>query len=61
METLQVVETKINFLSQICEFKLSDIELIVIDLTAEYMFIGIVNLISFIFYKKANIYELSEE
>ena len=37
LETLQVVERKMNFLNQIRKPKLSDIELIAIDLTSEYM------------------------
>lgn len=37
LRTLQQVEPKMNFLNQICKPKLSDIELIAIDLTAEYM------------------------
>lgn len=37
LETLQKVESKVNFLNQIRKPKLSDIELIAIDLTAEYM------------------------
>lgn len=37
LKILQRVETKMNFLHQIRKPKLSDIELIAIDLTAEYM------------------------
>lgn len=37
LETLQMVEPKMNFLNQIRKPKLSDIELIAIDLTSEYM------------------------
>ncbi|WP_108822190.1 IS982 family transposase [Dysgonomonas sp. Marseille-P4361] len=37
LETLQLVESKMNFLNQIRKPKLSDIELIAIDLTSEYM------------------------
>lgn len=37
LRTLQQVEPKMNFLNQIHKPKLSDIELIAIDLTAEYM------------------------
>ena len=37
LETLQVVVTKMNFLSQIRKPKLSNIELIAIDFMAEYM------------------------
>lgn len=36
-ETLQQIESKMNFLNQIRKLKLSDIELIAIDLTSEYM------------------------
>lgn len=37
LETLQIVEPKMNFLNQIRKPKLSDIELIAIDLTSEFM------------------------
>lgn len=37
LETLQIVETKMNFLNQIRKPNLSDIELIAIDLTSEFM------------------------
>ena len=37
LETLQLVETKMNFLNQIRNPKLSDIELIAIDLTSEFL------------------------
>ncbi|KAA6337662.1 hypothetical protein EZS27_014283, partial [termite gut metagenome] len=37
METLRSIESKKNFLDQIRQPKLSDLELIGIDLTAEYM------------------------
>ena len=37
LRTLRQVETKMNFLNQIRKPKLSDIELIAIDLTSEYM------------------------
>ncbi|KAA6324963.1 hypothetical protein EZS27_025772, partial [termite gut metagenome] len=37
VETLRSIESKKNFLHQIRQHKLSDIELIAIDLTAEYM------------------------
>ena len=37
LETLKQVENKMNFLNQIRKPKLSDIELIAIDLTSEYM------------------------
>ncbi|MDR2956177.1 MAG: IS982 family transposase [Prevotella sp.] len=37
LETLQTVAPKMNFLNQIRQPKLSDIELIAIDLTSEYM------------------------
>ena len=37
LETLQNVYPKMNFLNQIRKPKLSDIELIAIDLTSEYM------------------------
>ena len=36
-ETLQQIETKVNFLNQKRKPRLSDIELIAIDITAEYM------------------------
>lgn len=37
METLRSIENKMNFLNQIRRPKLSDIELIAIDLTSEFM------------------------
>jgi hypothetical protein len=37
LETLRIMESKKNFLDQIRKPKLSDLELIGIDLTAEYM------------------------
>jgi len=37
LETLQIVESKMNFLNQIRKPRLSDIELIAIDLTSEFM------------------------
>ncbi|MDL2241905.1 IS982 family transposase [Bacteroidales bacterium OttesenSCG-928-L03] len=37
LETLQQIESKMNFLNQIRKPRLSDIELIAIDLTSEYM------------------------
>jgi hypothetical protein len=37
LETLQSVENKMNYLNQVRKPKLSDIELIAIDLTSEYM------------------------
>ena len=37
LETLQIVESKMNFLNQIRKPRLSDIELIAIDLTFEFM------------------------
>lgn len=37
LETLQQIESKMNYLNQIRKPKLSDIELIAIDLTSEYM------------------------
>ena len=37
LETLQQVEGKMNFLNQKRKPKLSDIELIAVDLTSEYM------------------------
>lgn len=37
METLQSVESKLNFLNQIRKLKLSDIELTAIDLTSEFL------------------------
>ncbi|OAV65276.1 hypothetical protein Barb6_02919 [Bacteroidales bacterium Barb6] len=37
LEILQQVETKMNFLNQIRIPRLSDIELIAVDLTSEYM------------------------
>ena len=37
LETLQQIENKMNFLNQIRQPRLSDIELIAIDLTSEYM------------------------
>lgn len=37
LETLRKVESKVNFLNQIRKPKLSDIELIAMDLTSEYM------------------------
>ncbi|KAA6314295.1 hypothetical protein EZS27_035072 [termite gut metagenome] len=37
METLRAIEPKKNFLHQTRQPKLSDIELIALDLTAEYM------------------------
>lgn len=37
LETLRSVESKINFLNQIRKPRLSDIELICIDLTSEFM------------------------
>lgn len=40
LDTLQQVEDKMNFLNQKRKPKLSDIELIAIDLTSEYMGIG---------------------
>ncbi|MDH6308874.1 5-methylcytosine-specific restriction endonuclease McrBC regulatory subunit McrC [Dysgonomonas sp. PFB1-18] len=37
LETLRLVESRMNFLNQIRKPKLSDIKLIAIDLTSEYM------------------------
>lgn len=37
LETLQSVESKMNFMNQIRLPKLSDIELIAIDLTSEFL------------------------
>jgi len=37
LETLQIVESKMNFLNQIRKPRLSDIELIAVDLTSEFM------------------------
>lgn len=37
LKTLQLVEAKMNFLNQISKPKPSDIELIAIDLTSEYI------------------------